>query len=75
MKALVLVAGAVATILLCQASIAEAQDCKRCAREMPSVRACMKCVVEAEGDKYSLKQRTHWCTTNQPVCYQGKKKK
>ena len=47
----------------------QALDCKRCAREMPSVSACMRCVVQYEGDKYSLSQRTHWCSTNQPGCY------
>ena len=75
MKALVLIAGAAATILLCQASIAVAQDCRGCAAKHATIASCIDCVRRNDGDKYTPAQMRHWCSTNQPVCYQGKKKK
>ena len=60
-------------ITFSMSTILHAQECRICSRKS-TIAACIRCVVQYEGNKYSLDQRTTWCTRNQPACYQPKKK-
>jgi hypothetical protein len=53
---------------------AQAQDCRGCAR-LPSIAACMKCAAKPENGGWGSSNSSIWCGRNQPVCYEGKKKK
>ena len=70
------IAASIAGLLLSAAgSTADAEpDCRKCAKESPTVDACIACATQYEGKKYTPAQMKQWCGANQPVCYKGKKK-
>ena len=56
------------------ASSVQAADCRNCAK-YPSVAACISCVQKYHGKaRFTAGQMGDWCKTNQPLCYQPKKK-
>lgn len=74
MKALVLGPSFGVVFLIAHVSAATAQDCRGCAKNSPSLEACIQCVKKNEGSKYTPAQMREWCSKNQPACYQGKAK-
>ena len=72
-----LILASIAGLLFCiPASGAGAQkDCRKCAKESPTVGACIECAQQYEGTKkYTPAQLKQWCGANQPACYKGKMK-